>query len=184
MNLETYLSLFQQILEAEQPAAPYDDEEYFQYTKMNWARTNRWLKKGQIDPKVQEVVKAIDQPQQWIVITEPWCGDAAQCLPFIYKMAELNPNIELKIELRDQPPFLIEQYLTNGTKSIPKLIIRDASGKDLGVWGPRPKPSQELFESMKAAERDFEEIKEELQKWYNKDAGLAIQQEIADLLKG
>lgn len=182
MEFEAYLAFFKGILDAEQPEAPYDDEEYYQYTKMNWARTNRWLKKGRLDPQVEAVIAAVDQPQQWIVITEPWCGDAGQCLPFIYLMASLNPNISLEIVLRDQPPHLIEQYLTNGSKSIPILIVRDAQGKDLAVWGPRPKPAGALFEEMKAAERDFEEVKEELQKWYNQDAGHAIQQEIAALI--
>jgi len=182
MELDKYLDQFEEILNADQPSAPYDDEEYYQYTKMNWARTNRWLKKGQVDPAVRKVIESIDKAQHWMLITEPWCGDAAQCLPFIHFLSALNPKIKLEIVLRDQPPFLIEQYLTNGTKSIPKLIIRDGNGNDLAVWGPRPKPAHELFESMKAEERDFEEIKEELQKWYNKDAGLSVQQEIADLL--
>lgn len=182
MEFERYLAYFNEILEASQPQAPYDDEEYYQYTKLNWARTNRWLKKNQLDPRASKVVQSLDQPQEWILITEPWCGDAAHSLPFIYLLAQLNPKIKLDIVLRDQPPHLIGQYLTAGSKSIPKLIIRDAQGKDLAVWGPRPAPAQDLFEKMKAEGREFEGIKEELQKWYNKDAGQALQDELADLL--
>lgn len=183
MNFEQYLSYFKGILDATEPVAPYDDEEYYQYTKLNWSRTNRWLKKGELTEEARTSIAKIDSPQEWVVITEPWCGDAAQCMPFIHLLAEANPKINLRIELRDQKPFSIEQYLTNGSKSIPKLIIRDVDGQDLAVWGPRPAPAKALFEKLKAEEVDFELQKEELQKWYNADAGRAIQQEIIDLLK-
>ena len=182
MDFKTYLTYFKNIIDAEKPEAPYDDSEYFQYTKLNWSRTNRWLKKGQLEEATVQAIQAIDQAQEWILITEPWCGDAGQVSPFIYLMAELNPLITLRVELRDQPPHLIDQYLTNGTKSIPKLVIRDAQGRDLGVWGPRPQGAQDLFQKMKAEEADFEKIKEDLQKWYNDDAGAGIQREIIALL--
>lgn len=183
MNFEQYLNYFKEILDAAEPAAPYDDEEYYQYTKLNWSRTNRWIKKGQLTEEARQAIASINQAQEWVVITEPWCGDAAQCLPFIHLLAEANPKIKLRIELRDQEPFSIEQYLTNGSKSIPKLVIRDDKGQDLAVWGPRPAPAQALFEKLKAEEADFELQKEELQKWYNADAGQAMQQEIIELLK-
>ena len=182
MNFNEYLTYFKDLLDNTTPVAPYDDEEYQQYTKLNWSRTNRWLKKADIDPGVQERFEQINQPQEWIVITEPWCGDAAQCMPFIHLMAEMNPLITLRIVLRDQPPFLIEEYLTNGSKSIPKLIIRNAEGQDIGVWGPRPAPAQALFEKLQAETEDFEVIKETIQKWYNTDGGKTIQQEIVALL--
>lgn len=182
MKFEEYLDYFESLLNSEHPEAPYDDPEYFQYAKLNWSRTQRWLKKGVVLPDVAEKIKAISTPQQWIVITEPWCGDAAQCVPFFQLLAQLNPLITFNIELRDQPPFLIDNYLTNGSKSIPVLVMRDVQGKDMGVWGPRPQGAKELFYAMKAEDKPFEDIKEALQKWYNEDAGKQIQQEIADII--
>lgn len=182
LSFDEYLDYFQSIINSQQPEAPYDQEEYFHYTKMNLTRTNRWLKKGVILPEITAQLASIREPIEWIVITEPWCGDAAQCVPFFHLMAAKNPLISLKIVLRDQPPYLIDQYLTNGTKSIPLLIIRNAAGEDLAVWGPRPAGAKELFLSMKAADQPFEDIKEALQKWYNQDAGKEIQEEIIKLI--
>src|SRR5690606_25609974 len=82
MKFEEYLDHFDSILNSKNPEAPYDNPEYFQFAKLNWSRTQRWLKKGVVLPEVAEKIKAINTPQHWIVITEPWCGDAAQCVPF------------------------------------------------------------------------------------------------------
>lgn len=117
------------------------------------------------------------------MITEHWCGDAAHSLPFIYKMTELNDHIELKMVLRDTPPFMIDNYLTNGGKSIPKVVIRNADEEDLYTWGPRPKEAQELYQKLVENKADFETMKVELQKWYNADKGKSIQQEFISMLK-
>lgn len=91
--------------------------------------------------------------------------------------------ISVSYELRDSAPFRIEDYLTNGTKSIPKLVIKDNGGKDLATWGPRPKGCQQLYSRLKAENANFEKIKMELQHWYNSNKGLDIQKELALLLR-
>lgn len=183
MNFQSYLSYFETIIHAPNPAAPYDNPDYFNYAKLNWSRTNRWLKTGILSDEIKSIVMSFKQPQQWIVITEPWCGDASHVVPFIHMMAELNSNITVQYELRDAEPFRINSYLTNGGKSIPKLIIRNNAGEDQAVWGPRPQSCQAVYDILKSNNADFEQIKIELQKWYNQNEGIDIQQEIGDLLK-
>ncbi|WP_039054608.1 thioredoxin family protein, partial [Sphingobacterium sp. T2] len=120
---------------------------------------------------------------QWILITEPWCGDAAHSVPQIYNMVKDNANIALDIQLRDEEPFLINSYLTNGGKSIPKLVIRNSKGEDLAVWGPRPDKLQHMFLELKEKNASMDEIKEVIQKWYNEDKGQEIQRELVQLLR-
>ncbi|WP_374165586.1 thioredoxin family protein [Arcticibacter sp. MXS-1] len=184
MIFQEYLTYFKQIIEAPAPPAPYDNPDYSNYTLLNWTRLNRWLKTGILTESIGSTVAAIQSPQQWIVITEPWCGDAAHIVPFLEKIAALNPLIQVDYELRDAEPFRINQYLTNGTKSIPRLIIRNAQGEDLAVWGPRPAKCQEVYQKLTSEKADFETVKNELQKWYNKDKGVEIQREIEELLAG
>ncbi len=181
-TFEEYMSGFEALMTQPDPPAPYDEPDYYQYAKLNFSRSNRWLKRGKLTDSLIQTLEGIKDPQQWILITEPWCGDAAHSVPFIYKMSLLNPKISLVIEHRDMPPFRIDEYLTNGGKSIPKLIIRNLEGKDLALWGPRPQEAQELFEKMKAENLDFETQKEQLQNWYNKDQGNAMQHEFTQLL--
>lgn len=185
MSIQEYSSYFENIINTplEQQSAPYDTVQYIEYTKLNWSRMNRWLKTGKLSEEFKSAIQQIFSPQQWIVITEPWCGDAAHNLPFIELASRENPMISVSYELRDSEPFRIEDYLTNGTKSIPKLIIQDAEGKDLGTWGPRPKDCQELYSRLLAEKADFETSKTELQRWYNSNKGIDIQQELTDLIR-
>lgn len=183
MTFENYLQQFEDILNHPENHPTYQDDEYYQYTKMNWTRMGRWLKRFEPSEAFQQFVNTISEKQQWIIITEPWCGDAAHSVPMLTKMAAQNPNITVDIQLRDSAPFLIDSYLTNGGKSIPILIIRNQEDADLAVWGPRPKGCQDLFLSLKEQGKDFSDIKEEIQKWYNTDKGVEIQKEIQALLQ-
>ena len=183
MNFQSYLTYFTSILDNPTPQPPYDNPDYFNYTKMNWSRMNRWLKHGALSEEIKATLSEIHVPQTWIVITEPWCGDAAHIVPFFHLAAQLNPLISIDYELRDSEPFRINEYLTNGGKSIPKLIIRNERGEDLVTWGPRPAACQVLYDRLKAENADFETVKIELQKWYNKDEGKEIKHELSGLLK-
>lgn len=182
MNFDDYLKYFEQVLLDPASYPTYTNEEYYNYTKLNWSRTNRWLKKFEPSPAVLELMASITTPQKWIIITEPWCGDAAHSVPQLYNIVKDHPFITLDIHLRDEAPFLIDNYLTNGGKSIPKLIIRDANDQDIAVWGPRPALLQEVFLHLKEQGLDMNEIKEVVQKWYNEDKGVEIQKDILNLL--
>lgn len=182
MQYNEYLQLFENILKSEHPQAPYDDPEYFNYTKLNVSRVRRWNKTAVINEELTKTLAQIKMKQHWIIISEPWCGDASQIVPFLVKIAELSPAITYDIQLRDSEPLLIESYLTNGAKAIPKLISRDTEGKDLFIWGPRPVAAQDLVNESKVKNIEMEQIKIDLQNWYNSDKGFQIQKEISELL--
>ena len=121
-----------------------------------------------------------------MVLTESWCGDAAQILPILNKIAlESNKKIELKLVLRDTNEDLMNHFLTNKKKAIPKLIIIDkATGAVVGNWGPRPQGALELIENYKEKFGTIDETaKTELQMWYLHDKGLSTQNEIMELIK-
>lgn len=183
MDFDAYLNYFKGIINHEVPPPPYNDPLYIEYTKLNWSRTNRWLKYGELNEELVQLIKKISNPQHWIIITEPWCGDAAHSVPFMHLLASQNAMIEISYELRDAPPHRIEQYLTNGSKSIPVLIVRSRQGDDLFRWGPRPAEAQALYLDLKARNADFEEEKIILQKWYNEDKGQMMQEEFLQLMK-
>jgi hypothetical protein len=183
MTYTEYTAIFDQILSGTIQHAPYDDPHFVEYTKLNHSRMHRWEKTGLLSEDCKSTIQSIDEPMQWILITEPWCGDAAHGVPFIAKMAAENPLIHLEIQLRDSEESEISSYLTNGGKSIPMLIVRNSMNEDLFVWGPRPEKCGELHHSLKAQEVTFEELKTALQQWYNTDKGVSIQEEIVAQLK-
>ncbi|MEN9997389.1 MAG: hypothetical protein RI922_379 [Bacteroidota bacterium] len=183
MNFTVYQQTFDHILSGEMTTAPYSDSHFIEYVKLNHSRQNRWIKKGVLIEEAVAAVEKIQSKQTWVLITEPWCGDASHNVPFIAKLAELNPLITLEIQLRDSEGSEIDSYLTNGGKAIPKLIIRDENKQDLHVWGPRPAEAQALFHKLKEQNLTLEEQKIGLQQWYNENNGLNVQKEIATALK-
>jgi hypothetical protein len=183
MNFSDYQQTFDHILSGELTSAPYDDLHFIEYVKLNHSRQNRWVKKGVLLDEAVDAINNIQSKQTWVLITEPWCGDASHTVPFIVKLAELNPLIALDIQLRDSENSEIDSYLTNGGKAIPKLVIRDNTGKDILIWGPRPIETQALFHKLKEQNRTFEEQKIGLQQWYNENQGAAVQKEIAHAVK-
>lgn len=182
MNLDEYRNLFTAILNGDFKEAPYDQADYLNYVKLNHSRMKRWTKQGNILPELQKRIEEIDRPQKWVLITEPWCGDAANSIPYLEKMAKLNSNITVEVQLRDSDSE-IDQYLTNGGKSIPKLIVRDQDNKDLFTWGPRPADAQALVLKQKESDASKDDKYAELLHWYRDDKGLAIQEEFAQLLE-
>ena len=159
-------------------------EDLIYYTKLNAQRSKRIAKTLKLDPNFVGQMEAIKEKQNWMLITESWCGDAANGVPIISALAQLNSNIDLKIVLRDENLELMDQFLTNGGRSIPKLIALDTKNEVLFTWGPRPKAAQDLYDSWKddSSNIPYKEFQIELQKWYNADSGRAMQNELLDLL--
>lgn len=151
------------------------------YTMLNNKRMKRWDKTIKIGEGVADAITHKKFNQTWIVITESWCGDAAHVIPVINKIAELNEGINFRVVLRDDNEALMDQFLTNGSRSIAKLIILDTTTKDvIATYGPRPSTATLLVNDYKAKYGILTpEFKEELQQWYNKDKGQTV---IADLV--
>lgn len=179
-----YMELMETVVREQRTTGPKQSPEYAAYTKLNLARMQRLNKTLKIEDTAESTLKSIGAPQKWYVVTEAWCGDAAQCVPVIAGMASLNPLISLTLLLRDDNPDVINQYLTNGGKSIPKLIALDTEGNELFTWGPRPAGAQEIYSDFRDNPgRPFTELTEALQRWYNADKTLSVQEELLTGIK-
>ncbi|HQX03654.1 MAG TPA: thioredoxin family protein [Flavobacterium sp.] len=160
-------------------------EHLLKYSELNVVRMNRLDKTLTVHEDVSEKISSIKSKLIWLVLSEGWCGDAAQLLPVINKKAELSENIKLKVLLRDENEELMNQFLTNGGKAIPKLIIIEEETLEvLDHWGPRPEGASKLISDYKATHGIVDEIaKTELQKWYLQDKGFSTQKEIIEKLE-
>ena len=157
-------------------------ESLVEYSKLNNSRMKRLDKTIQVPAEIEKVMRAITEPTIWTVLSEGWCGDAAQNLPAINKMAELNPLISLRIVLRDQHIDLMNEYLTNGGQSIPKLIQTN-NNEVTGTWGPRPTVATNMVKAYKEKYGTLDaEFKKDLQIWYNKDKNQSLFSDFLNLL--
>ncbi len=183
MDYAQYNLLFKQLAE-EGRTTGEQTQEKIDYTRLNYSRTKRLDKTAEIPEESRIAFKNISERQTWLVISEPWCGDAAQTLPLLNKIAELSDAIELKIVLRDTNLELMNQFLTNGSQSIPMVIMLDADNNVVQTFGPRSKAATNLVNDYRAEHGKIDDaFKEMLQVWYNNDKGVSIVNDILESLK-
>lgn len=157
------------------------------YVALNEQRMRRLDKTTELNDELIIALQNLKHNWVWVVLTESWCGDAAQSLPAIVKMTESTPKIELNLLLRDQNPVVMNHYLTGESRSIPKLIcFNKDTGKEVFTWGPRPEQIQNLkmdWMAGKLPDKTKDEVDKEIQQWYNKDKTLSLQKEFIALIK-
>lgn len=182
MDYSGYNLLFKQLVEEGRTTGEQTPEK-INYTKLNFSRTKRLDKTAEIPEESIDAFKSISEKQTWLVISEPWCGDAAQTLPFLNKISQLTENIELKIVLRDENPELMDKFLTNGSQSIPVVIMLDEDFNVFQTFGPRSTNAAKLVNDYKAQHGKIDDtFKEMLQVWYNTDKGVSIVNDILETI--
>jgi len=182
----SYQEFFNKVqAEALQPlpgAIGSDDNKLHEYKKLNLQRMKRIEKTFHVSEELEQTLLSIKYPQLWTIITEGWCGDSAQNLPAIAKIAKVNLVIKLQIIERDNNLEIMDLYLTNGTRSIPMLISSDTDGNEIFRWGPRPKEAQQLVNRLKSEGIEHDKFIEQLHLWYAKNKGIALEMEFINLL--
>lgn len=183
MTFAQYIKLIDDLLADGKTTGPKQSEAMFGYGKLNRHRMQRLEKTIELGYAVINAAQSAVRGQIWLIITEGWCGDAAQNIPVIEKIAAENDKIETRYILRDENLDLMDQYLTNGARAIPKLIVLDAETLEvLDTWGSRPQPAQKLFDDMKKDGVEKAEILETIQHWYNDDHSRTLQAEFVYLI--
>ncbi len=179
-----YKEMVLQLINEGKSTGDNQNENLYNYTKLNNQRMKRLDKQTKLSEDALGKTKRIQKDFTWLVLTESWCGDAAQTLPVINKFAEANEKINLKVVLRDENEDLMNQFLTNGSKSIPKLIVLDNSSNEVvGSWGPRSEMAAKMVIDYKNKNGKIDEqFKIDLQNWYNSDKGVNIEKELVDLI--
>ncbi len=158
-----------------------EEIEHAQYFPINLQRMKRGLKTTVLSPELQKAVKDLGSRVYWLVITEQWCGDAAQSLALLHRITEAaEGRIEMKMVFRDENPELMDAFLTNGSRSIPKVIQLNEDLNVTGVWGPRPQPAHDIVMDKLAKGESYND---DLHKWYAVDKGVHMQNELTGLLR-
>jgi len=151
---------------------------YISATHLNAQRMKRLDKHCMIHSTLRDKIAGLQESYSWMVITESWCGDAAQIVPVIAAVAACSSKINFSLILRDENPFIMDLFLTNGSRSIPKLICLSGD-RVIGTWGPRPKAIQNMIDEYKKMHPDGnkEALHEELHLWYARDKTVSTQED-------
>ena len=185
IDYPTYAAQVDSLVALGKTSGPVQNDYLANYTRLNQARMRRIHTHVELLPELQAAIIALATPQTWLVLTEAWCGDAAQNIPILARLAALNPNIKLRMLYRDEHLELMDAYLTNGGRSIPKMIVlRDSDHTVLGTWGPRPAAAQAIMDAWKQDPRGRtkEDVIQDVVAWYVQDKGQSLQRELLQLL--
>lgn len=180
-TFDQYENLFETVVAEGKTTGPNQSDGYVSFTKLNWSRYKRTLK--QLSENEIPTV-SVSSPLNVLIITEAWCGDASQTLPVFKLLEQNNENFNIKIVLRDEHEELMNNYLTNGSKSIPKVIVLDEVFNELAQWGPRPSVLQQLVVDFKKANPTSTgmDVAGITQKWYGEDKGQSTFEEIESII--
>lgn len=183
-TFDAYKSLVADLVTQGKTSGPEQREDLVHYTELNARRMKRIEKTTTLTADLIGTLSQLNESLTWIVISEAWCGDAAQIVPVLAAIAEKSERIEMNIILRDENLAVMDQYLTNGGRSIPKLICLDQQFQEVFTWGPRPKKIQQVVLETKAEGiTDHAVLVERIQNAYNQDKTASIQLELNELLK-
>jgi Thioredoxin len=183
LSYKEYITLIENLAKENKSTGHTQTEDLWHYSTLNLSRMSRLNKTIKIPEEIKIALENITKKQTWIVLTEGWCGDAAQIIPIIHKMAQENCQITLRLVLRDENDALMQEFLTNGGRAIPILIILDENFEVQNHWGPRPKDAKNIILDYKAKHGIVDEsAKIDLQKWYFSDKGISTMQEIMALI--
>ena len=183
ISFKEYLKLIDDLIAEGKTTGENQSEAMFNYGKLNRQRMKRLEKTAEINDALKEKAGRVKANWIWLIITEGWCGDAAQNISIIEKIALESANIETRYVLRDENLELMDAYLTNNARSIPKLICLDAETfKEIGIWGPRPQAAMDYFYEMREQGIEKPQMMENLQRWYLQDDEQSIQKEFENLL--
>lgn len=184
MSYSQYRDLVKQLVEDKSTTGTEKTKALIDYTKLNDRRMKRWDKMVKISEKAKRNLQSFNENVTWLVITESWCGDAAHVIPVLNKIAELNTNINLRLVLRDENDALMNAFLTNGNRAIPKVIMIDnTTGDVIGTYGPRPSEAASYVSRFKAKNGALTaSFKEDLQHWYNSDKGQTVINDLTEKL--
>lgn len=152
------------------------------YYKKNAALMDEFMASYKVNNLMLEAMR-IARPATWLVLTEGWCGDAAFANP-LFRHIELaaHGKIQLRFVLKDSQPALMDAHLTNGGRSIPKLIVLNGNLEEQGTWGPRPEGLQALMPAWKEEGLPLKEIIARVDEWYRNDGTRSSQQELRNLI--
>lgn len=156
-------------------------QEFLGTVQANEGLWHQIYERAQLPEEAREAAESVSGRWHLLVLAEDWCGDAVHVLPYLARLQEAYPCFEIRILSRKHNPDLMDSHLTNGTRSIPVVMILDEDFREVAWWGPRPGPLQDLFlreiKTLPEAER-FPRIRA----WFARDKGRTTLEEVLSLL--
>ena len=182
LTRSAYLKVAEQRAAIDPAGLEGTEAERAEFAKLNLHRVGRIRRTWRPSEELASLVARIDHPQLWMTLTEPWCGDSAQCVPCLEILAESNSNLTIRFLLRDDNLEIMDKYLTGGKRGIPLLVAFDTEGSEMFRWGPRPAEAQDIFDAATSEGLEKPAKLEKLHLFYGRNRGRALDGELVSVL--
>ena len=122
-------------------------QQYVDQMGTNKEKFVQFLGEIKVKPEDRDALARLGKKLKVLVLTEDWCGDALYNVPILAKLVEGNPNVEMRIFLRDKNADLMDQYLNQGMfRSIPVFAFFDETMNEVARFIERPPAQTEEIE--------------------------------------
>lgn len=179
ITLEEYIAVAKERLQSAE--TPEDFKEYY---RLGLQRMERTTKQFEVLPADLDRLKDSEFDGKILIISEPWCGDASSTVPATYLFFKMG-GVPVGIFLRDQDQTLIDAYQTNGTQSIPKILVLNTENEVVATWGPRTVYGTSLLARYKQNPEAYPktEFYNDLQVYYARNKGKDVIEEILKVIE-
>jgi hypothetical protein len=107
-------------------------QQYIDHMSVNRERFIEALDEATIRPDEAQFLEKLGAARRVLVISEDWCGTCLAHVPFVAKLVEGRPDIEMRLFARDANLDLMDQYLKKGRyRSIPVFAFFDEHMNEL-----------------------------------------------------
>jgi hypothetical protein len=159
-------------------------EELLAHPKDNSDLWHAIYRRATLSPESESESRAKALKGHWhlLILTEDWCGDGVNTLPYVARLAECCSHFDMRILGRDDNPDLMNAHLTGKSRSIPIVIVYDLDFIEKGWWGPRPGPLQQWVMSEGLALPRPDRYRH-IRAWYARDRGQTTVSELLDIME-
>ena len=182
ISFDEYFKKTEEIVNKKEEELTDDEKKMLKYYQLGVQRMSRMIKIYKPNEEQLQKLSEKNFKGKFLIISEGWCGDAGQTVPAVSLF--FQGKNEVRIIYRDENLDLIDQFLTNGTRSIPIVIILDENDNVITHWGPRPAHGAELLKKHKTDPKNDtkEQFYNDIQVYYSKNRGIDVINEILELI--
>jgi len=150
------------------------------------ARRDEWrahYNDASVTPELITRMRALPEKRRLLVVTEDWCSDSANTVPYIARLVDGAPErLEMRVINSQLGKAVMDAHRTpDGRTATPTVVVLGADGRIIGAWTERPSSTQTWFLEKQQTTMQ-KPLHDELIEWYARDAGKTTVAEIADIL--
>jgi hypothetical protein len=149
-------------------------------------RRELWVRNWTNATVSEELVARARAAGSWriLVITEPGCSDSVNSVPYIAKLVEETPGLELRlVDSKMGRPWMEAHRSADGRAATPTVLVLDAEYEIRGCWIEQPAKLQAFWLPVVARGTTAEQLDEKMA-WYAEDGGRETLRELVEVLEG